>query len=257
MFKQVLQNLQYPEYRQGCFNVMPFINRALDLTGNHFLINQTRDDVGIPALSQFDRYQLLEIWMDEHHSFVSKVLLTMWWGGLSHVYQAPHFYINMDELQRRLNALEKVLQDTDPDNLTDLYNSLSAGDLHLTGINTSFFTKIVEFYFHSRNLLNKQNLIVPIICDKWSRRALWFELVDESEEQIRKEIFANDNTENLRLRNRNGSSAESYNLFYQYFNKRVDHLQHDFPGLTAFDLETYIFGWRGNANQAQNPRLYY
>lgn len=256
MFSQVLAILHYPEYTQGNFNANPFVNRALGLTNNHWLIEQTRDYEGIDILTHFDRYQLLQIWMNNDCSFTTKVLLTMWWGGLSHQFQAPRFYANMEELQEKLQDLEAALLVADPANLTNLFNSLSNGDLHLNGIKTSFFTKIFQFYFHSRNLTNNQNLIVPIICDKWSSRALWYEMRDTGNIEMRNEIFTNNDPENLRLRIRNGSKAESYVQFIMFFNERLLSLQHDYPGLTAFDLEAYIFGWRGNADNDINPRHY-
>lgn len=256
MFREVLENLHYPEYSQNVFNVNPFVNRALGLTNNHWLIEQTRDYVGLHELTQFDRYQLMQIWMNNDCTFASKVLLTMWWGGLSHQFQAPLLYANMEEVQEKLQDLEAALLVADPANLTNLFNSLSNGDLHLNGIKTSFFTKIFQFYFHSRNLINNQNLIVPIICDKWSSRALWYEMRDIGNIEMRNEIFANNKPENLRLRTQHGSNAESYNQFYTFFNERLLALQQDYPGLTAFDLEAYIFGWRGNADNDINPRHY-
>lgn len=259
MFKQVLQNLDYPNYNQGGFNLMPFVNRARNLTHNSLIIEQAVDYLGAGALQNFDRYQLLQIWQNTNCPFVFKLLLTFWWGGISHAYNAPNFYADnqMNELEVKAANLEQALVNVVDDNLADVHRRLTKGDLHFNGINTSFITKIYQFYFHSKNNIQKQNNIVPIICDKWTKRAVYWELTDLGQLELRQTIFANEILNNLKLNGFQGDDFPSYYLFFRFVNDRKTVLKEIYPQLNIFDLETYIFGWSNNVHiPLVNPRNY-
>ncbi len=107
-FGLVLTNLGYPNYQQGCFSIDQFRNKAVNLAGaNPLIVNAIAQIGGIPRFNFqcFDRVQLIAIWNNPQVSFETKVLLTFWWGGISHQFQAPKFYTAVNLANFAINTL--------------------------------------------------------------------------------------------------------------------------------------------------------
>jgi|688.fasta_scaffold543463_1 hypothetical protein len=219
---------------QGSFKIQGQIEAAR-LHIQHPIINEAVEIVS--QLDGFiDRRKLIEIWSTDY-SIGAKIVVTNWWGGISH-FNRPRFY--SDENMKTLNSLSsdvlKGLNDDNPEELISRF--LPRGDLYLQGIGVSFFTKYFQFSTQASNS-------APfIIADKWTLIAV---MADAISQKVKVPwLFVN-------TRNRTVSfstvDASSYLEFNAYFVNRAKKLE-----VSPFFLEEKVFGWRGSRNQQLNPR---
>lgn len=114
MFENILDILKYPNYKQKAFNIDPYKTTAIKRAGNHDIIKTTISDIenNNISLKSFDRIRLVDIWKSETFSFSSKIIVTFWWGGLSHNNQAPLFYKsdNLNSLKFTSEILEQYFK---------------------------------------------------------------------------------------------------------------------------------------------------
>ncbi len=219
---------------QGAFNIG---GQALAATAfyQHPIIDEAVE-ISQQMNGLIDRIGLLEVWNNHANSMGAKIVLTNWWGGISH-FNRPRFYTGRNfELLSGLHIdLFSGLND-DPKSLVTRF--LQNGDLQLDGVGISFFTKYFQFASQSRNLQPF------IIADKWTLLAV-------KADHISRELDVD--WLNVDIGNRivrfSELNAATYLLFNDYFVSRALEL-----GVSPFYLEERVFGWRGKGNHAKNPR---
>ena len=252
MFEQLIAN--NPNHQQQNFSIISFVNKAIQLTGHHTSIINSVNYLNTYH-PQFDigRAELNAIWTNLEIPIYTKILITFWWGNMSHKDQAPLFY-NDNNLSKILNFSEKFMVELTQINnqqiefetaLKSLYNSLKFKDgcYKMDGINTAFFTKLLQFGI--------TNPIQPIIADKWSIRAILADMINQGYGY--NSIFRIGLTNgkiSVNFRGSEKNEFEKYLEMIQYFNLRCTTLQ-----INPLELEEIMFGV-GNAMHVQNnPRL--
>jgi hypothetical protein len=257
-------------YKQQGFNINPFINRAQNLAGNHPVIINTIHSLNVLGieLHSFTRNHLMHLYEEENLPFYVKIVVTFWWGGLNHAYQAPRFYSqdNLDRIQNfseDLNLrLKELKEEEDTENFVQLFGKfyndfkLNEGPFNMAGINTSFFTKIFQFFF-CVNPPASNSQFTPIIADKWSKIAVLCDMIDQGFNW--QEVF------NIPGKIQNGpgfvgnnaQEYESYWSFVVHFNDRVHQLGQQEIFISACQLEGLLFGWGRDNQNPQNPRFHY
>lgn len=269
MFSNIFLQLNYPNYQQQNFNLSPFIQRAHDLLGENQHIAEAMAIINNYDIEHFSRNNLIGIWNNKEVSFFSKIIITFWWGGLSHLFQAPQFYTNnnfmimedfMENLENDLNDCihsENIYHYST--SLGNIYSSFKGTNgnvnYHMNGINTSFFTKILQFYFYTNN--HNHNFPIPIIADKWTMRSVMADMIFTQfnwQNVFRQPVFAEAyNSISIKFLGNNEIEFEKYWNFISYVHNRINELL-GFDNLNAFILEEYIFGWRNDMQNIMNPR---
>ena len=137
-----------------------------------------------------------------------------------------------------------------------IYEKLSKGKYKINGINTSFFTKIFQFYFES-NPIRLIDFPHPIIADQWSLKAIYAEMISQNYDgnEIFKTSFLNGNNKLYVNFRPDRNEFDSYLKFIQFFNCRVNDLRKSYHNLTPFRLEEILFGWARDLNNPENPRF--
>ncbi|WP_304142252.1 hypothetical protein [Mesoflavibacter zeaxanthinifaciens] len=276
MFENILDILKYPDYKQKAFNIDPYKTTAIKRAGNHDIIKSTISDIenNNISLKSFDRIRLVDIWKSETFSFSSKIIVTFWWGGLSHNNQAPLFYKsdNLNSLKLTSEILEQYFKNINTSKtkdelvaqLKDIYQALKFKNkkidnhvIKISGINTSFFTKLFQFYFYT-NPSEISNRFLPIIADKWSRIAVLADMMNNGYNYS--SVFNIRNNKNeLDVSFKHANTVKEYDvyiLFLDYYNQRVENIKmiNRYCNLDAFTLEEYIFGEGRKMYDTNNPR---
>lgn len=266
MIQQILlSNYDIP---QDDFSIMPYLARANDLAGDHPLITNIQNELN--NVNAIDRNLLLNIYNNNKISFSTKILLTFWWGGLSHQYQAPLFYRkdNLDRIQHFSKALESDLRNSInsdeqkfKNSLGAIFNSFFSGDYKMNGISLSYFSKIFQFFFYEAYKKGQIN-ILPIIADKWSMRAGFAMMLEDDFDY--NTVFKNPKVKcerniGINFLGSNSNAFDSYWKFVKYFTKKAHALNEANPDmdLNPFKLEEILFGKGRDWNNANNPRRIY
>lgn len=255
MFEQLLNNNIHQNQQQ--FNIAPFVNKAANLGNNHITITnsinylqENYDELNI------GRNELNAIWDDLNQPLYVKILTTFWWGSLSHKDQAPLFY-NTNNLQQLLDISEAMQADltniNNPNNnfhegINLLYNRLKLinGEYKLRGINTAFFTKILQF-----GISNQRQ---PIIADKWSTTAILADMINQNQEFNHIFHLKRNAANNITIKFR-GSATNEFQKYYtmlEYFNNRCNQLE-----INPLAMEEIMFGYGGAGamQDIHNPRV--
>lgn len=276
MFEKILDILKYPEFKQNGFNLEPYKTTAIKRAGNHIIIKNTILDIenNKISLNSFDRIILVDIWNSETFLFSSKIIITFWWGGLSHNNQAPLFYKhdNLNSLKLTSEILEQYFKNINTSKTKDefvtqlkkIYHALKFKNkkidshiIKISGINTSFFTKLFQFYFYTNPSL-VSNRLPPIIADKWSKIAVLADMMNNGYDYSRVFNIRNDK-KNLNVSFKHANTLkefDTYMLFLEYYNQRVENIKmiNSYYNLDAFTLEEYIFGEGRKMYDTNNPR---
>lgn len=253
MFEQIIENNK--AYNQQGFSISSFTTKAFNLSNGHNSILKSIDylNTHYPQLL-IGRNELLAIWSNASIPVYTKILITFWWGNLSHKDQAPIFYKkqNLDKLQLISEELNLDLIEINNDNnnfisnLENIYNSLkfNNGKYKLSGINTAFFTKILQF-----GILNP---IQPIIADKWSIRAILADMIDQNYDYQSVFRINHPPEGNLKVsfKGSTQNEFEKYFKMLEYFNLRCIQLQ-----ITPLQLEEIMFGFGDAMHIPTNPRV--
>jgi len=253
MFESIVNNLP----RQTVFNLNPFIARANSLMPNNKIVNNTIAFVPFADRENFNRIDLLKIWKNNIVPMSSKILFTFWWGGISHQFQAPLFYttpnfkklLDLEEgLQTNLNKI--VGTNFDEESFKAIYYNFKRpnGLYKLNGINSSFFTKIFEFYFQANR--EGENAFEPIIADKWTKIAVLADMIDTKFKW--ESVFTRPQINNMKIVQFAGGIAlefDKYMIFNNYIKKRSRELK-----IPVFQLEELMFGQGRDIMNEQNPR---
>ena len=133
--------------------------------------------------------ELLSLWRCKDISFGAKCLVTLWWGKPSHLlYRRVYSSANMARLQ--VASLESAFDNvrrTDSElafkeKLDALFKGLSRGGIyHLDGVDVTFFTKFIHFYFAANPPEFNQGYL-PVIADEIMRSAIFAEMWDRKED---------------------------------------------------------------------------
>jgi hypothetical protein len=253
MFEQIIENNN--AYNQQGFSISSFTKKASNLAYGHITILNSIDYLNTcyPELV-IGRSDLIVIWNDAKIPLYTKILITFWWGNLSHKDQAPKFYKkqNLDKLQlfsEELNSelieINKPIKNFNVE-LQNLYNSLKLnhGKYKLSGINTAFFTKILQFGI--------SNPIQPIIADKWSIRAILADMIDQNYNYQSVFRINHPPEGNLKVsfKGSTQNEFEKYFKMLEYFNLRCTQLQ-----ITPLQLEEIMFGFGNAMHIPNNPRV--
>lgn len=266
MIQQILEtNYGIP---QGAFSIKSYFKRANDLAGDHPLITNIKEE--LKSVNTTDRNFLLNIYNNNEISFSTKILLTFWWGGLSHQFQAPLFYQkdNLDRIQHFSKSLESDLRNSINSDeqkfkksLGSIFNLLCNGDYKMNGINLSYFTKIFQFFFYEA-YKDGQIKVLPIIADKWSMRAGFAMMLEDGlgYDAIYKDpkIKSVKNIE-INFSGSNNKAFDSYWGFVNYFTNKAHTLNEANPSmdLNPFKLEEILFGKGRDWKNVHNPRRVY
>lgn len=261
-------NLNKENPAQKPFSLDAFISRAKYFAKDHPLIIDTLKF--LPASNKLDRILLLNIYSNNEIPFHVKMVMTFWWGGLSHQYQAPIFYQrnNLDKILAFSGALEADLKDSiDSDqkkfkeSLGLIFNSFDHGDYKISGINYSYFTKILQFYFQLP-FQKKQISYLPLIADKWSMRAVFAMMLEDGYDLTNvfsKPKITLDSDIKINFKYSSGGVFNSYWYFIQYFTEKVLTLkgENNLGDLTPFRMEEILFGVGRDWKNGNNPRRIY
>lgn len=276
MFEKILDILKYPEYKQNGFNLEPYKTTAIKRARNHNIIKKTISDIekNNISLKSFDRITLVDIWKSETFLFSSKIIITFWWGGLSHNNQAPLFYRddNLNGLKLTSEILEQYFKNINTSKTKDefvaqlrkIYQALKFKNkkienhvIKINGINTSFFTKLFQFYFYTNPSKIGKNFL-PIIADKWSKIAVLTDMMNNGYDYS-SVFYIRNNKNELDVSFKHANTDKEYDvymLFLDYYNQRVENMKmiDRYCNLDAFTLEEYIFGEGRKMYDTNNPR---
>lgn len=194
-----------------------------------------------------DKNTLVKLWGSESSS-VTKILVTLLWGGIRPSNLNSFQKVNNLEAicERIIESMESILHTSNKEEfllcLKDSFMKMAykcEGDnYHIDGVNEAFFTKFYHFYFEANKEKNKVG-IHPIIGDQWIRRAVCADMI--SNNRSLNELFKIKDGVLLDNHDRN-NRANAYIEMVEYFNERVRELKQRYPSLTAFSLESFIFG---------------
>ena len=276
MFEKVLDTLKYPKYKQKDFNLESYKTTAIKRAGNNNIIKNTISDIerNDISLKSFERNTLIDIWKSKNFLFSSKIIITFWWGGLSHNNQAPLFYgdDNLNGLKLTSEILEQYFKDINTSKTKDefaaqlrkIYQALKLKNkkidnhvIKINGINTSFFTKLFQFYFYTNPSRIAKNFL-PIIADKWSKIGVLADMMNVGYDYSRVFNIRN-NKKDLDVSFKHANTVkefDTYMLFLEYYNQRVEDIKKidKYCNLDSFTLEEYIFGEGRKMYDTNNPR---
>lgn len=248
MFKQIVDKL-YPGNARRAYSVAGRIDLALRHSHNDVLVRQTANLMERDYHSTLSGDNLIEIWRNDEYPFASKYLATLWWGDkkrrASTVYASSN--IQLMNNQRILEAMQLVQTQQDfekaIDALREVYQEMcEGGAYYVPQVGPAFFSKILEFFFAAYPL-HSNPAFLPIICDRWLCRAVYAEMKERGETALLDSIFRSSTA----FRMREGSTWGCYLDYINYFNRRVTELQVQFPDLSAYMLEGYLFSSGGRA----------
>ena len=261
----MIQNLinNYPQlflqYQQG-FNLLPFMNTADKLLPTNQAYLKLKGEIldAFPLegkqLHHFTRVHLLSYW-ERDYSFGSKMLLTLWWGGLSHQFQAPKFYTESN--------FSQFVQVTEPAavNVLDYFKYFENIHKGFDGVGYRYFTKFMQFLTKVRGTEASQ----CVIADQWSMKAAIAYLINIQDFERLNRIFKplafdqNMRIKNPDFRTNRKSRSNAYLMFLGVFNEILEQARQivDNPNLDLFDVEEKLFGWGYDIINHGNPRNYY
>lgn len=256
MFYEITSHL-YPQTERIPYSIEKGIRSALRHSQGHPVVQEAVEYLRSHfTTTGFSGDHLLELWRTEEVAFTTKCLATFWWGNLARGVATAYSPENINRLQAFSGSLLLELEtaqnassfDVAISMITNIFRSFEAGGAYkLEQVNVSFFTKIFEFYFASHPIASNPGFL-PIICDDWLRQGVFVEMGDSGANDLRDVIYKSPAS----LRQHNYSYAESYIAFISYFNQRVTELQIEFPELTPFILEGYVFSPAGRDAIRQN-----
>lgn len=249
MFHEITTQL-YPQANRAPYSIESRIRSAIRFSEGHRIVQEAANYIRSNFDTEhFSGNDLLSVWREYDVPFTAKCLATFWWGNLSHQIATAYSFDNMERLDAISGELLHHLEltsyeptfDTAVDRLRTIFISFEpGGQFKLDRVDVSFFTKIFEFYFVSHPLVSYPEFL-PIICDMWLRKGVFVEMEERGDDYLKNCVFRNPTS----LTSTNRSYVESYITFCIYFNQRVRGLRNEFPELTPFDLEGYVFSQTG------------
>lgn len=72
-----------------------------------------------------------------------------------------------------------------------IVSSMQSGVFRIPYVGVAFFTKVLQFYF-AAHPVSSRNGFLPIIADRWIMRAVYNDMTDCSDIELRDSVFALD-----------------------------------------------------------------
>ena len=250
MFTQLL-NQVYPNNTRVPYSINERIDLARQYSNNHPIVEHLANYLSNNYMHNNIIYlsgdDLVRIWQGDELPFAEKYLSTLWWGGKTRHAASAYSVNNIERMGNPgLPAALQLVSDAKSleeakENLQIVYQSLERGGaFSLRQVGPSFFSKVLEYYFVSHPIQANYSYL-PIICDQWLCRAVYAEMTERNEIDIRNTIFRTPTDFRVHW----NSTWTSYSAFIDFFNRRVIELKEEFPDLTAFMLEGYLFSRLG------------
>lgn len=199
-----------------------------------------------------DRIYLQRYW-NSNVTMGSKILLTLFWGGL---HKTQNF---KSDFVREFDKNMKLIHEFD-DNFFKKKIEVLFVDFEskkkIAGVGYAFFSKFFQFAIPDSPY---------IICDQWTMKAVASYLISNEQHEELNRIFSlsinSRNQINIGLRSKKGSVSQSYLSFIEVFKKLTNELSQVMPQLKneVRKTEEILFGWdrRIKSNDYDNPRFYY
>lgn len=239
MFELILNQPLQPA---GGYNVFNQINRALNASGNHTIVllaqNELNHFPGI-ELRHFTRDMLKEVWAS-NCQITTKYLATLWWGAVNfRLFNRVFSAQNMDRLQdisgelgfRLDNLVYGLNNHAGTQELAEIFQQMALpfGDLRVPYVGSAFFTKVLQFHVAAHQLNNQ--VLLPIIADRWMMMALYCEMTDAGF-GLRDDIISIGHNGMAMLSN----NPNSYIMYVEWYNNRCN--QYD---VSPWEMEGRLF----------------
>ena len=241
---------------QSAFSINEAIQK-IDGT-NHIFSSIMEEILSSPFLVQehnnvkIDRIGLQKYWNSDC-TMGSKILLTLFWGGLHNTLNFEKVFLHkMEENMKLFHKYEAGFFQRD---IEKLFNDLES-DKKIAGVGYAFFSKFFQFaYPHSSY----------VICDQWTMKAVASYLISSEQHDRLNQIFllsiGKGGQINIGLRSKNGSVSQSYLSFIEVFKEIANELTLVMPQFKndVRVTEEILFGWdrRIKNRLYDNPRYYY
>ncbi len=192
---------------------------------------------------RFSRNNLKDVWAS-NCCFRTKYLATLWWGHVfRQIFNEVYSPQNLDKMRRISAGLNKALTDAAQtkgykefcEKLSAIIASMQGGAFRIPYVGPAFFTKVIQFFFAAHPVQSKKDYL-PIIADRWLMRALYCEMTDCGDIDIRNDVFVHDQKNIFLRKEGKGDIAESYIKYIEYFNQRCKVL-----GVNPWDMEGQLF----------------
>lgn len=217
------------------------ILRALHASGNHELILEAYNDLQhIPwiNLQDFNRDMLRELWASDCY-ITTKYLATLWWGNVNfRIFNRAFSHNNMGRLQalsaeldNRLHVLSETLNNHEGIQcLQDTFIDMNQpnGILKVPYVGSAFLTKIIQFSCASHQI--NDDVLLPIIADRWLLMALFCEMTDENFAARDAILVAGPNLVSL------SNNPDSYVAYVEWYNNRCHQL-----AVSPWEMEGRLF----------------
>lgn len=192
---------------------------------------------------RFSRNNLKDVWASDC-SFSTKYIATLWWGHVfRQIFNDVYSPTNLDKVSRISTRLNNALTDAALtqdyeefcEKLSAIIASMQGGPFRIPYVGPAFFTKIIQFFFSTHQVQSKKDYL-PIIADRWLMRALFCEMTDCGDIDIRDDVFVLDHRNVFLRKDGNGCIAESYVKYNDYYNQRCKAI-----GIHPWDMEGLLF----------------
>jgi len=199
-----------------------------------------------------DRISLQQYWNSDC-TVGSKILITLFWGGLHKTQNFQSSFIR--EIDKNMNLIYGFEKDFFDKGIEELFKDFESEN-KIEGVGYAFFSKFFQFAIPNSSF---------IICDQWTMKAVASYLISNKNYLKLNEIFTlsinNKNQINIGLRQKNKSVYKSYLLFIEVFHEitRELTLVLNRIGNDVRVAEEILFGWdrRIKNDEYDNPRHYY
>lgn len=246
-FEQILMAAGDQYYIDYPYCICDRLNKTVD-GDRRFTSVKTELESNSINVHAIDKKALVKIWESESSS-VTKILVTLLWGGItsSNLTSFLREKDLVDKCERIIKSMDSILQASNTekfltclkDSFRELANKGKEENCHINGVNEAFFTKFYHFFFEANKEKNKVG-IHPIISDRWIRLAVCADMI--SKNIPFNSIFKVKDEDDVFFEHRTSTRANDYVEMVKYYNNRVQELKHRYPTLTAFSLESLLFG---------------
>ena len=191
----------------------------------------------------FSRDNLRDVW-SSRCSFCTKYLATLWWGHVfRRIFNEVYSPSNLNKMKRISARLNSALLDAAQtknhkefcEKISGIIESMQGGAFRIPYVGPAFFTKVIQFFFAAHPIQSEKEYL-PIIADRWLMRALYCEMTDCDNIDVRDDVFAQDRRNVFLRKDGKGSIAESYVKYVEYFNQRCKTI-----GAHPWDMEGLLF----------------
>lgn len=200
-----------------------------------------------------DRFGLESYW-NSQNSVGSKMLLTLFWGGLHKTRNYKSHFVRF--FRKTIQLLSDFQSDDFQKSINWLFLEFE-NNKKIEGVGYAFFSKFFQFAKPESDF---------VICDQWTMKSIATYLILKNEHEKLRDIFSlsvnnKSQTINIQLRKVENSCSDSYVKFIQEFRRVTIELTAVLPRIDN-DIrlaEEVLFGWNRKVVQDgyDNPRYFY